>query len=451
LLPAAALTVLIAVLAQRPPSGDVAWQLWIGRELSNGASLYRDVIEINPPLWFWLGVPIVRIAALLHLSGTAMLVIWLGICAGVSLAFVRKLSPTEWPFLGTVLALVFFVAGISATGQREQFTLITVTPYIFLCARRVCGKSVELPLALAIGAWAALGLCLKPYFVMLPLLMEAWLARREGLRLRPELVAIAAIAIAYAATVAIIYPEYWSTVLPLVRQNYGAYEIPLTSLILSAPVLISLYGSLALLFMTPRSDESKALAVAGLAFLLCYLIQAKGWRYQGFPAIGCFVTVSALAIRQLPSAALGALALFYTLATTNSQESHVYAPTMAATRDLKAGSSILVLSAYADPAWPMVEIRQFRWSSPYMFLWMSNNRNFLVSAAINDIQRHPMRILVDRRLDLVREEPIRAGLRAYSQGPTYGRFDSFNLTTSLSAEKPSSDRELSTDQTGARP
>ena len=134
--------------------------------------------------------------------------------------------------------------------------------------------------------------------------------------------------------------------LPLVRENYGAYEVPAINLLLGAPVLIAAYGLLALLFMKPRSDDPKAFR-RRVRVPLCYLLQAKGWRYQGLPAIGCFAMMSALALRQLPAAAFGALAILYALATTNAQESHVYAPTIAATRDLKPGSSVLVLSPYA--------------------------------------------------------------------------------------------------------
>ena len=52
---------------------DVAWQLWIAGRMHAGANLYRDIIEVNPPLWFWMAAPIDRIAALLHMRIEAML------------------------------------------------------------------------------------------------------------------------------------------------------------------------------------------------------------------------------------------------------------------------------------------------------------------------------------------------------------------------------------------
>jgi hypothetical protein len=91
LIPYALLAAIIAILAQLPPNNDVAWQLWIGRQLAGGAVLYRDIVEINPPLWFWLAVPIVQAANLLGISGTAAVVGFLGVAAALSVALLQRL------------------------------------------------------------------------------------------------------------------------------------------------------------------------------------------------------------------------------------------------------------------------------------------------------------------------------------------------------------------------
>ena len=62
------LTALItAVRLTGTVDSDVAWQLWIGQRMLAGANLYRDIIETNPPLWFWMALPVDHVAALLHL------------------------------------------------------------------------------------------------------------------------------------------------------------------------------------------------------------------------------------------------------------------------------------------------------------------------------------------------------------------------------------------------
>ena len=37
---------------------DVAWQLWIAGRIHAGAHLYTDIVEVNPPLWFWMALPV---------------------------------------------------------------------------------------------------------------------------------------------------------------------------------------------------------------------------------------------------------------------------------------------------------------------------------------------------------------------------------------------------------
>ncbi len=37
---------------------DVAWQLWIAHQVNHGGRLYRDMVEVNPPLWFWMALPV---------------------------------------------------------------------------------------------------------------------------------------------------------------------------------------------------------------------------------------------------------------------------------------------------------------------------------------------------------------------------------------------------------
>src|SRR5256885_3200987 len=57
---------------------DVAWQLWIAHRIHAGATLYRDIIETNPPLWFWMALPVDRLASLLHVRVEAVLIVAMG-------------------------------------------------------------------------------------------------------------------------------------------------------------------------------------------------------------------------------------------------------------------------------------------------------------------------------------------------------------------------------------
>lgn len=407
--PFALLVAIIVLLIRIPENADVAWQMWIGRQLLDGARLYRDVVEINPPLWFWLAVPIVKLADLLRVNGSAVLVVFLGLCAAVSLA----LSPPRWRL---PMVLAFFLAGISATGQREQFTLITVTPYVLLCAARAEGGRMSLGKAVAIGAWTAIGLALKPHFALVPIALGIWVVVRTR-KVHPETLAIVGIGVAYLLAVLLIIPDYLATV-QFAARYYNSYNVGPLSLLLGDAAIISLLA-LGGFLMVKRDDETTALLVAAAAFLLAYVIQQKGFRYQGLPVIG-LLCIAALGNLRLRFTAVPLfLALIFTGATTMRQASVPDPHAMAATADLPAGSRVLILSPYVRAAWPMVEERHFGWESNYMFLWMHSDQELTARIANAEIQRLPERILVDDRLN------ARLDLSGYGKGQTFGHFAPF--------------------------
>jgi hypothetical protein len=446
-LPYAVLAAVIALLTRLNPTNDAAWQLWIGRQLANGAVLYGDVVEVNPPLWFWLAVPIVEISNALGISGWAGLLGFFGLSAALSIALVQRLNPG----LAISLALVFafFLTGLSATGQREQFTLIAVMPYIFLTATRAEGRRVPLWLAIAIGAWAAFGLALKHYFVLVPLALELWLVSRRRAHLRPEFLTICGAGAAYVATILVLTPEYLRSMVPLIGEAYYVYNKPLAKLLLLDPVLISALALVAIALVRSRSQLVQALAIAGLAFLVAFLLQLKGFRYQGLPAIGVFSTMAIVALIELDWSStraklvgvLLALVPVAALATTN-HGALLQRPERDLVCSQAPGSKVLVLTPYGDFAWPGVEACGLQWTSRYMFLWMlpaieNDPRSPLVgqvrTAIVKDIARYRPDVIIIQKdspngdsLAFVLADPrFRSELRSYalhSSTPTLVEF-----------------------------
>lgn len=70
---------------------DVASQLWIAGRINEGARLYRDILEVNPPLWFWMAVPVDRLASLLHLPAVTVLTALFGPLVVLALAATDRL------------------------------------------------------------------------------------------------------------------------------------------------------------------------------------------------------------------------------------------------------------------------------------------------------------------------------------------------------------------------
>src|SRR5437868_5909539 len=87
-----ALTALVtAFRATGTVDSDTAWQLWIAGRIHAGAHLYSDIVEVNPPLWFWMALPVDRLATLLHLRIEAVLVTAIGALVALALTATNRL------------------------------------------------------------------------------------------------------------------------------------------------------------------------------------------------------------------------------------------------------------------------------------------------------------------------------------------------------------------------
>ena len=298
LLPALLVTALITALrALGTVDSDVAWQLWIAGRIHSGANLYRDVIETNPPLWFWMALPVERAAALLHLRIEVVLVAAIGGLVALSLAATERLighiAPLRRALLLAFAALTLAAMPWAHVGQREQIVLIGTLPYAALIAARRQGDRVPMLLTGAIGVGAALGFALKHYFLIIPALLELWLiagGRQRWRPVRPETVTLAAVGAAYAAAIALAEPDFLTEIVPLLRLAYDAFGAPSLRYFFG-PLAVTGFLTLALLSvharLLARAPFAAALFIACTAFAGVYFIQAKGWPYHAIPLVGC--------------------------------------------------------------------------------------------------------------------------------------------------------------------
>ena len=284
-----------------PLGPDVSWQLYVAGALLRGARLGRDIIEVNPPLAVWLGIPTVRLAALSGASpGSAhgVFVLLLGLCStlgmavvGRHLAVLRRPSGLALFCLASALALALQPA--FEPGQREHLAILLVMPYLLLLAARLERAHVPSPTALAVGLAAGVGFALKPFF-LLPLglgLLQFWRGRRASdARLLPELLGIAVVFIGYALAIAIAAPD-WLAAAREFWPLYAAYR-PATLddiasrqgvvLVLSGIALLAWAGTRGSVDRSSRLGDALAVALSG--FVLAMLVQRKPWIYLAVPS-----------------------------------------------------------------------------------------------------------------------------------------------------------------------
>ena len=384
----ALVTLITAARLTGTVDSDVAWQLWIAGRMHEGAVLYRDIIEVNPPLWFWMALPIDRLATLFHLRIESVLIVAIGCFAALSLALTDRLLAHLEPGRRTMLVAFSAVAllGISWVhiGQREQIVLIGTLSYSALIAARREGKPVPPHIAITVGVLAAGGFALKHYFLLIPVLLELWLLSGQGrswrLR-RPETLAIAAVGAVYVIAVLLWAPDFLTSVVPLVRLSYDG---------LGAASLQDLFSPLAILGLAllavlaahakelRQAPLASALLVAAIGFTTAYFIQAKGWNYHTIPLLGCAsISIAALlaesraSIRllRLAGPALLSLPLFFTA----QEQRHALLPSPDlndAVAGVPAGEAVGFLAVETAVPWSVTLQHELGYPSRYMGFWM---------------------------------------------------------------------------------
>ena len=369
---------------------DVSWQLWIAHQVNAGAQLYRDIIEVNPPLWFWMALPVDRVATLLHARSDHVLIVAIGCLVALSLVATDRLLPPlerrRRTLLHAYASLILAAMPGMQVGQREQLVLLATIPYAALVSARRSGLAVPTALALVVGAGAGLGFALKHYFLLVPLLLELWLlaGRRRAWRpVRPETLAIVAVGLAYALAMLLLAPAYLSAIVPLVMLAYGVTGAPQwTDLVQLGLVIGGATLAMVAIQLRGRMDQASglaaSLAVAASGFLLVYFAQAKGWPYHALPLLGCaaigLAALFASGTKPAPlllCAAPALLAMPLVLAAQNAMRETLPSPDLRhAVSGLRPGETVGFLATDPALAWSIVEQRGLKYPSRYMGFWM---------------------------------------------------------------------------------
>ena len=101
------------------------------------------------------------------------------VCAWLTARLLETRTPAERLAVLLLAFAVTVVQPAALRGQGEQLSLIASLPYAALIARRYAGRPVPPALAIAVAVIGAYGFALKHYFVMVPLLLEAWMMLRQ--------------------------------------------------------------------------------------------------------------------------------------------------------------------------------------------------------------------------------------------------------------------------------
>ena len=219
-----------------PLHHDVLWYLIAARTFIQGGTLYKTVIDPNPPFIVLFSLISILLADLLVISADFAFRLLVFAVTGLSLfltwsllARIEVLEQVERLLLLISTAWILTAAAHPYFGQREHLLIVFSLPYLVIVMGRSLGLAAPLPLYIVAGAMMALGICMKPFY-LLPFLMGEIAALGKAqcfitLFRRPDLLTAGIVGFIYTVTVMVLWPEYYRVVIPLVRDTYGAYSV----------------------------------------------------------------------------------------------------------------------------------------------------------------------------------------------------------------------------------
>lgn len=288
---------LLAFLWNRTVNHDAAWYLISTRKWLDGFRLYVDLYDVNPPLATYLTAPAIWFADAFGISDTNGFYTLFALLTGVSLFLCALILDTRLnqargqrvlAFLG--LGAVLTTAFISEFGQREQMMVLFVMPWFLSQIPARTGEPPHTARRILLAITAAVGICIKPYFLTLPLAVTAWRMLRTR-SFRPlvslDILVMFAIGAAYVAATALLHPAFLSDVVPTARKVYMSFGF--SDRVAAARLMLGTIAYLpffALLAMNRRASALPGAIIAGVAGgLLCYLLQWKGLDYHLTPLL----------------------------------------------------------------------------------------------------------------------------------------------------------------------
>ena len=449
-------------LIRDPLNGDVSYFLYSASQILDGARLYVDIVEPNPPLPYYLPVPIVWIARHLGVSPEGALNVTfylLTICSLVlSTRFLVRLFPGESAGVGllaTALAYTLFPRSKGMFIERDVLLYAMVLPLAFQLAL----PSSRFWPSIAVGLLAGVGFAFKPYFMLVWLCLQGAVVMQWGVRGLFRVENLSAVAVATACNIAVLvaFPDY-RFVLRMAAAFYTGFDPPFWTILVG-------YGSgylllMAVLFGTRPLPQylvlRRSLAWLGLGFLLSGLGQRKGFYYHFYPEasvavlIGCVLLLEIAEKRKYRLApvafAAGIVLLVVTVISVARPEPlpKMTGELLPIIHENASGKPVLAFSTSLWAAFPVVPMSGATYSWRFYSLWIlpglypgawnpgekpryrtarqrGEFERFLFDSLMEDTSRRPPELVI------VETTSMKEGLREFDYLEYFLRDDRFAL------------------------
>lgn len=280
------------------PNLDVSWLLIASERLLAGGTFLDDFFEVNWPMAIMIYCPGVWLSQLLGIDIYTGLVVFILVLIGGSVFAARQMLlriipefPAATGFLTVAYAWIlcfphhFF-------GQREHLAMALYLPFVIAAAGRAAGRPLQSPVVeVGVSAAAAIGILIKPHFILLPaavFIMRIVRERSWRVLRQPDVLTFLAFGIVYIASIILFYPG-WIDVAKMALQVYSAYDKDWDALLRTVgtttglAVLILIGNRFSNLPLAAKSLVSH-LGITVVVASIIFVLQRKGWSYQFLPA-----------------------------------------------------------------------------------------------------------------------------------------------------------------------
>jgi hypothetical protein len=277
---------------------DILWSIEVGKRLFAGGTYAKDFFETNPPLLYFFHGTLGWLSAFIHVKPVTFFygfIIFTTTIVFVSCHILSKQllkeDQTARFCLLMALAISLGIAVNASYGQKEQIMILFALPYFFIHMGYQLNKSVQTWVQVLAGLFAGIGFAFKPpFFFLAPLLVEfaLILSRRQITTLfRPDVFAIIIVQLIYLLSILIITPSYFKIVLPVILTTYVPEQyVSLMQLFINEVMVFFYLSLIAWFFCYQKGRLNKIIIVwfwVALGFAVSYVLQSKGWHYQGLP------------------------------------------------------------------------------------------------------------------------------------------------------------------------
>ena len=293
---------------------DSANALDEARVLLHGGRFFHDIFETTPPLFLYLNFPLIYLIDKFKNVNFFFFIYYMAIYSILLIIanfFLKQIFTDEEfsrrYFFIVVAVLFLFVISETLFAQREYTCFIFTLPYFLLFSLRLDDKVVNPWLVFLTSIFAAIGFSLKPHFCFPFIISEIYyFFHQKSFKkiIRIENTVIYFFVSFYALSTYLIYPEYFTHIIPLTYQFYylGLRDAFINYKNISIFVY---YGALILVFACiVRSDKNyssvvKAFSIAIVGFIFTYFSGLVFWGYHIFQAIGFSILLAVFLILKL--------------------------------------------------------------------------------------------------------------------------------------------------------